>query len=194
MSGVPKQRPARRLAGRGALFILALMLAASGAVRLGSGFGEVWASAGKDAPEAAAPQECPLPPLAVTEALIEREQRLATREAAVAERVAALTLADQAIEDRMRKLVAAETALNETLSRADGAAEADLAKLTAVYESMKPKGAAELFDAMAPEFASGFLARMRPDAAAAILSGMKPDMAYAVSLLLAGRNAEVPKE
>lgn len=194
MSAPARTRPGKRRAGRGALVILALMLAASGAVRLGSGFGEVWASAGQTAEIAAAPLECPLPPLAVTQALLERETHLATREAAVSERVAALTLADQAIEDRLQKLTAAEAQLAATLARADGAAEADLAKLTDVYQSMKPKGAAELFDAMAPEFASGFLGRMRPDAAAAILSGMKPDAAYAVSLLMAGRNANVPKE
>jgi flagellar motility protein MotE (MotC chaperone) len=35
---------------------------------------------------------------------------------------------------------------------------------------------------------------MRPDAAAAVLAGMSPEKAYAVSAILAGRNAMVPKE
>jgi flagellar motility protein MotE (MotC chaperone) len=51
-----------------------------------------------------------------------------------------------------------------------------------------------LFETMAPDFAAGFLARMRPEAAAAVLSGMTPGAAYTVSVLLAGRNALVPRE
>jgi flagellar motility protein MotE (MotC chaperone) len=93
----------------------------------------------------------------------------------------------------MTALAAAEAKLSETLSRADGAAETDLAQLTQVYESMKPKDAAKLFAAMDPEFAAGFLGRMQPASSAAIMSGMPADAAYAVSVLLAGRNAMVPK-
>ena len=93
----------------------------------------------------------------------------------------------------MAKLAAAEEKLNETLARADGASEADLTRLTDVYQSMKPKDAAALFATMAPEFAAGFLGRMRPEASAAILSGMSPENAYTISVILAGRNANVPK-
>jgi flagellar motility protein MotE (MotC chaperone) len=34
---------------------------------------------------------------------------------------------------------------------------------------------------------------MQPASAAAILAGMKPETAYAVSALIAGRNARAPK-
>jgi flagellar motility protein MotE (MotC chaperone) len=84
--------------------------------------------------------------------------------------------------------------LRAVLAIADGAAEGDLARLTAVYESMKPKDAAPLFEKMAPEFAAGFLGRMRPEAAGAILSGLPPDMAYSISAILAGRNATAPTD
>jgi flagellar motility protein MotE (MotC chaperone) len=47
---------------------------------------------------------------------------------------------------------------------------------------------------MAPEFAAGFLGRMKPDAAAAILGGMTANKAYAVTILLASRNAGAPTE
>ncbi|TKA97657.1 hypothetical protein FAZ78_04745, partial [Cereibacter changlensis] len=107
---------------------------------------------------------------------------------------AALTLAGQAIDAKLAELAAAEAALSETLARADGASEGDLTRLTSVYETMKPKDAAALFEAMAPEFAAGFIGRMRPDAAAAVLSGMSAEAAYSISVLLAGRNALVPKE
>jgi len=94
----------------------------------------------------------------------------------------------------LEELAAAETNLKEVLALADGAAEQDIARLTAVYEAMKPADAAKIFDAMAPDFAAGFLGRMQPAAAAAVLAGMAPDKAYSISVLIAGRNAMVPKQ
>lgn len=184
----------RRPGGRGALVIVALILASSGALRVGSGVGEALALSPEAPDQNTAPLACPEPPLALAEALSEREARVVAQEAAIAERLAALDLADQAISARMADLAAAEAELSKTLALADGAAEADLARLTEVYETMKPKDAAALFEAMDADFAAGFLGRMRPDAAAAILSGMSSERGYAVSVLLAGRNADVPKE
>lgn len=189
----------RRRPNRGALIVLAVFMAVSGALRLGDGIGQAFArttiapteSGGAEIPSAL---NCPAPPLALAEALSEREARVTAREAALADRLAALSLADTEIERRLAKLSAAEASLNETLSRADGASEADLTRLTEVYQTMKPKDAAALFATMAPEFAAGFLGRMRPEASAAILSGMTPENAYGISVLLAGRNAKVPKQ
>jgi len=194
------QKPqSRRRTGRGALIILALLMAISGALRLGDGIGIAMArtanAEGEVADGSTAPAlNCPMPPLALAEALSEREARVAARESALADRLSALALADQAIEQRLIKLSAAEASLNETLSRADGASEADLTRLTEVYQFMKSKDAAALFATMAPEFAAGFLGRMQPEASGAILSGMTPENAYAISVLLAGRNAKVPKQ
>ena len=189
--GKPQRKPARK-PGRGALAIVAIILASSGALRLGSGIGRALA----EAPAGTAmsdPKTCPLPPVALAAALSAREQSVKTEEAAVAQRLAALALADQAISKRMGELKSAEDQMKKTLSLADGAAENDLAKLTAVYEAMKPADAATLFNKMDPEFASGFLGRMHPESAAAILSGMNPDVAYSISVLIAGRNANAPK-
>jgi len=180
-------------AGRGALVILALFLAASGALRLGAGVGQALANA-PDAVDAATPLDCPAPPLALAQALLARETDIARQEATLADRMAALDLSESAITLRLSELTAAEANLKATLTLADGAAENDLARLTAVYESMKPADAAALFGAMAPEFAAGFLGRMRPESAAAILSGMSAEAAYSISVLIAGRNALVPKE
>jgi flagellar motility protein MotE (MotC chaperone) len=108
-----------------------------------------------------APVNCPPPPLALAQALLARETDVARQEAALADRMAALDLAEAAITTRLTELASAEASLKDTLALADGAAENDLARLTAVYESMKPADAAALFTAMAPEFAAGFLGRMR---------------------------------
>ncbi|MFN4170410.1 MAG: MotE family protein [Pseudorhodobacter sp.] len=192
MTTSPRARQGRK-AGRGILVILALFLAASGALRLGSGLGEALARTEAGGPDPAGPLDCPLPSAALLDALQDREAQVAAQEAAAADRRAALALAEAAIVQRLAELRDAEERLAATLNTADGAAEADLARLTEVYETMKPKVAAGLFAAMAPEFAAGFLGRMRPDAAAAILSGMEPNAAYTVSALLAARHSNVPK-
>ncbi len=183
-------------AGRGSLVILALFLAASGALRIGGIAGEAMANAKNDPelPAPTTPAECPRPPTALLAALNEREAQVRVQEAALADRMAALSMADAAITTRLTELAEAEASLTEVLAIADGAAEQDLARLTAVYEAMKPVDAAALFNAMDPEFAAGFLGRMQPAAAAAVLAGMAPDNAYSISVLIAGRNALAPKD
>lgn len=186
------KRPKLRV-GRKALVVVALFLASSGALRLGDGLGQAWANAADKEETADAPQTCSEPPLALAQALSVREAEVSAKESAVAERMAALSLADEAITKRLSELEAAEAELKKTLALADNAAEDDLLRLTAVYEAMKPSDAAALFQTMAPEFAAGFLGRMRPEAAAAVISGMTPESAYSISVLIAGRNALVPK-
>lgn len=179
-------------AGRNVLVILSLLLASGGAFRLASGAGvELWSMA--TAEPSAKLVSCPIPPAALLESLAKREAQVKAQESAAADRMAALNLSDQVITQRMVELQTAEDALKKTLAIADGAAEKDLSQLTAVYEAMKPSDAAALFQTMSPDFAAGFLGRMQPAAAAAILTGLKPDTAYEVSVLLAGRNALVPK-
>ena len=106
----------------------------------------------------------------------------------------ALRSAEQQIEDKLAALQQAEAALSATIARADTAAETDLAQLTTVYENMKPKEAADLFAQMPPRFAAGFLGMMRPDAAALIMTELDPEIAYSFSVVLAGRNANVPTD
>jgi flagellar motility protein MotE (MotC chaperone) len=183
----------RRAGGRGPLVILALILGASAALRLGSGVGVALANAPDEMTTEVVPAaDCPTPPVELAAALTAREGALAAKEAALKDRMAALALAETAIAQRMAALQTAETDLSATLAIADAAAEKDIARLTDVYEAMKPKDAAALFSAMAPEFAAGFLSRMQPVAAGAIMAGLKPDAAYGISVLMAGRNAMAP--
>ena len=126
-------------------------------------------------------------------ALTEREAQVADRERKLEMRLKALSIADAEIEKRLLSLSETEDSLRATLSLADEASEKDLLKLTSVYESMKPKDAAVLFEEMEPNFAAGFLGRMRPDSAASVMSGLSPQIAYSISVILAGRNANVPK-
>ncbi len=191
-------RKMRRRQKRGSLMIVAVLLAGSGVIRLGDGAGRAFARATEPASKSAqpAPAENCAPEadaMALLEALRVREKRVNEREATLESRAQALHLAEKQVDEKIAKLVAAEDALSKTITVADKAADEDVARLVTLYENMKPKEAAPLFEEMAPEFAAGFLARMRPDTAAAVLSGLEPKTAYSISVLMAGRNANAPK-
>jgi histidinol-phosphate/aromatic aminotransferase/cobyric acid decarboxylase-like protein len=102
-------KPLRRRMGRGALVILALILASSGALRVGSGVGA--ALANSEVAESAAPLNCPVPSAAVAAALVGREEFVKQQELQLEERLAALALADQAISKRLAELQGAEEEL-----------------------------------------------------------------------------------
>ena len=127
-------------------------------------------------------------------ALQDRASQLDRKEAALQDRLQALRITDREVTQKLAALEAAEADLRKTLTIAESAAEDDLSRLTQVYERMKPKQAAALFEQMDPSFATGFLARMRPEAAAAIMAGLSPQAAHSFSVVLAGRNADVPTE
>ena len=153
----------------------------------------VGAASGADgAPPPRFVAEADIKPL--VDALNTREERIRKRESAIEIRMQALSVAEKEIERKMTALAEAEQSLKSTMTLARTAAEDDIARLTDVYANMKPKQAAALFEEMDPEFAAGFLGRMRPNAAAAIMAGMTPQAAYLTSVILAGRNANVPKE
>ena len=142
------------------------------------------------------PEGCVAPPddvAAVIRALTAREARVAAREAALDQRMSALSLAEAEFQEMQAELIAAEEELRSLVAFADTAAETDLARLTEVYENMEPDEASALFQQMTPEFAAGFLGRMRPEIAAAVLARLEPETAYTISVILAGRNAGIPR-
>lgn len=190
------KKPRRRTA-RGVLWMIALMFALSGLLRIGAHPGLAIASGFANAVSDAQPpgdEACPQSPdIAEVLALLEtREVVVSEREVAVADRIQALSVAEAQISRNMAALEEAEASLEATMALASTAAEEDLLRLTTVYENMKPKEAAPLFSAMDPQFAAGFLGRMRPAAAAAIMAKLDPEAAYSISVLLAGRNAAAP--
>ncbi|MDE3123509.1 MAG: hypothetical protein KGK00_17185 [Paracoccaceae bacterium] len=185
------------------LLVLMALFLSSGGLRLILGLNEAWAVVQSDAANSPAPKPAAetCPPagpadgkfLPLVEALKAREARVAEQETALSDRSKALSRAKQDVEAKLAELKAADDRLSERLTLARGAAEGDVAKLTAMYAEMKPKMASAIFEKMAPDFAAGFLARMQPQAAALILAGLTPEKAYTVSVMLAGRNAAAPK-
>lgn len=138
--------------------------------------------------------DCPTP-ASVTHALTDIRARAAELEAqriAQEDRAATLDAAEDLVAARLVELEAAEARLSDLLAIADTAAATDLDTLTELYETMSAEDAAELFAQMDPSFAAGFIARMAPDAGARLLAQLDPTMAYAISVILATRNAEAP--
>ncbi len=186
------------------LVLLAAVLGLSALARLADGSGMAIAQGlgamGRGQPDAvpaiAEPAVCtPAPELAdILESLTRREDRVAALEVELADRERTVQVAMAEVQSGLAALEEAERRLARTIATASQAAEADLTKLTSVYENMKPADAAILFGQMEPVFAAGFLGRMRADAAAAILAGLVPEQAYSISVVLAGRNADAPTE
>ncbi|MEP2470039.1 hypothetical protein [Roseobacter sp.] len=190
--------------GRGSILLISGLLVGSAVLRIAIGAGQAVATENPTAmieptePLTAqvaqpAPEEGREQLSKMLKSFQEREARLAKKENEIDMRMKALSVADQEIERRLANLKDAEDTLRGLMALANTAAEDDLVRLTAVYENMKPKDASALFEQMEPGFAAGFLGRMRADAAAGILSGLSPQVAYSISVILAGRNADIPE-
>lgn len=195
-----KQLPKPR-AGKRVLLVLSILLIVSGMIRLGAGTGAAIAlelgdaSSDENALQSTEPDADISPELVqLLKDVKQREERLKEREDAVEARMQVLALIEAEVGKDLDQLEQAESNLRATISSANQAAETDIQRLTAVYENMKSEQAAVLFSRMEPSFAAGFLGRMRPDSAAQILAGLEPDLAYSISVVLAGRNADVPTE
>ncbi|MBL1438243.1 MAG: hypothetical protein COB08_018850 [Rhodobacteraceae bacterium] len=137
----------------------------------------------------------PMPDMpALLKAIQAREAQIAEREAYIDRRMQTLAVAEQRIREQMDALTEAESKLAATLSLADNATEEDVARLTEVYQRMKPTDAAGIFETMDIQFAAGFFSRMRPESSAAIMANLPADLAYSISVVMAGRNANAPRE
>ncbi len=197
-----KSKKVKLKKSRGTIAVIAILFLSSAGIRIVSSAEAVVAEAqntlNPETPTDAAVEEVAPPSREELEGILQafqvREERVRDQELQLERRMHALQVADEQITKKLAELRKAEEELRATLALASTAAEDDLSRLTTVYENMKPKVAAALFQEMAPEFAAGFLGRMRPDSAAAVMAGMTPETAYSVSAILAGRNANVPKE
>ncbi len=127
----------------------------------------------------------------VLAALKDREAQLDAREAQIEERSRVVEAGETELANQLAEIEAAEARLREMVNKAGAASEEDVNTLAAVYENMKPEQAGPLFEKMPPEFAAGFLSMMKPATAASIMAAVSPDAAYAISVVLAGRNADL---
>jgi flagellar motility protein MotE (MotC chaperone) len=182
---------ARRGPALGGIGLVVLCFGASAVLRATEA-GWAWAQ------EAAHTVGAPPAPQPDKDALLatikDRAAELDAEEKRLADRRQTLGVAEAKLAEQLAAFEKAQENLTKTLALADGAAEKDLARMTTVYENMKPGDAARIFEKMDVAFAAGLLARMRPDTAAQVLTGMSPEAAYAVTVTIASRNARVPTQ
>lgn len=190
----PTPRLRRRKAGIAVLPVLAALLFASAGLRTveGDNVARIRAFLETGPAYAADGGQTPTDEIGeVLSALREREAQLEEREKSLDAREEVVREGEVELSRQMSEIEAAEGRLREMVNLADKASEQDVQTLVAVYENMRPDEAAPLFEQMPPAFAAGFLASMQPVTAAAVLAAMPPDAAYAVSVVLAGRNADL---
>jgi len=158
----------------GILLLICGCLMLSGILRLGS-VGTAFASADVE-PDTRSESEIFNAKTSEIEIMLDeiqkRGEELDARQSTLDELEETLSEAREEILSKLQELEAAETSLLSTIDRVQTAAQTDIAGLTKVYETMKPKNAALLFEQMDPGFAAGFLAEMNPNAAAGILAGL----------------------
>lgn len=192
--GLPRRRRTRDRHRIGILSVLGAVFVVSALLRLGL-LGDAFTTAPAIASPGAQASDLAGPVAPIRSALDEVERLradLLRREAEIADRERAVAAAQILVEERLAELEATEERLRDLIALSDAASETDIDRLTRVYETMEPEAAAPLFAQMEPSFAAGFLSRMAPASSAALLAELDPQTAYAISVILATRNATAP--
>jgi len=130
---------------------------------------------------------------AIADALMEEKAVLQDKQMAMVERESVLQALEKTLDQKIENLEDTKKSIEAQLAKIDKIANNDIAHLIAMYETMKPKKAAEIFNNMAPSFAAGFLIDMNSTRAGLIMSEMETKKSYEVSLVIASRNAHLRK-
>lgn len=124
--------------------------------------------------------------------LMGRRERLAAREGKLDLREAALAEAERQLARRADELDGLRRQLQDELGQLAQQDDARIVQLVKVYETMKPKQAAEVFDRLDLELLTRVASRMREVKTAAVLAAMDPEKAKRVTMELARRRSPVP--
>ena len=133
-------------------------------------------------------------PMDLLEVVLEAQDTIKKREAAVLTRERDLIALEEALQVQMERLEATEERLSAQLKIASGVAADDVDRLAKMYANMRPETAAEVFSQMEPAFAAGFIRKIPEDIAANILSELPPGMAYSISVTLAGQHQNLVRQ
>ncbi|TLP48537.1 MULTISPECIES: MotE family protein [Cohaesibacter] len=134
------------------------------------------------------PSESSRSELAILERLSERREELDERAKSIEMREALLNAAEKRLEKRVDELKALEASIKQATSKRNQEQEEDLGKLVAMYQSMKPKQAAQIFEVLEPGVLLEIVKMMNPRKVAAIMGQMRADAAGALSLAIAKGN------
>lgn len=122
--------------------------------------------------------------------LVAELARLEERQEEIKIREASLAAVEAKLETQLATVEEANANLQKKIDTLKTVANEDLKHLVGMYQTMKPKQAAEIFNSMDPAFAAGFLREMSSDKAGLIMANMDTRKSYTVSVIIAGRNAK----
>lgn len=123
-------------------------------------------------------------------AVKDRMYALDARETAISDREAELKTYESQIQKRLSELDGANNKLQTNIQTVQDARNADIEKLAAIYEGMKPAQAGSIINEMDAKFAAGLLAAMNNEQASQVVANMDSQKAYLVSVILANRSQQ----
>lgn len=126
------------------------------------------------------------------QALRERSMKLDDRERDLDQRAAVLKAAEKRLEEKVADLDAVKLELQQMQAHNSEAEDGRLRSLVKIYESMKPKEAAQIFDKLEINVLLGVVERMKENKVAPILASMQPDRARQVTDMLADKSQRPP--
>ena len=118
-------------------------------------------------------------------AIAERIRQLDAWSSDLADRARMLEVIEARAAEQVQALEAHRSALQSTLAGVEQGAEAEVARLVKIYESMNPKEAARIFEAMPVDVAAGFMRRMSEGKSALVMGRLDAERAYAITLAMA---------
>ena len=127
---------------------------------------------------------------AVLETVTADLKHLELQKKKLAERESALTAIEEKLKTQMNAIEETNASLQNNIDSLKALANDDLKHLVGMYQTMKPKEAAEIFNSMDPSFSAGFLREMSSDKAGLIMASMDTRKSYAVSVIIAQRNSK----
>ncbi|MEP6342114.1 MAG: hypothetical protein ABJ275_02280 [Maricaulaceae bacterium] len=117
-------------------------------------------------------------------------ERLEIQKREMAERETALIAIEEKLATQMSAIEDATSALQTNIDSLKAIANEDIQHLVGMYQTMKPKQAADIFNSMDPSFAAGFLREMSSDKAGLIMANMDAPKSYAISVIIARQNSK----
>ena len=121
-------------------------------------------------------------------AVKDRMYALDKREAKITDREVELRTYEAQVDKRLSELETANNKLQANIQIVQDARSADIQKLSAIYEGMKPAQAGQIINEMDANFAAGLLSSMNNEQAAQVVASMDSQKAYLVSVILANRS------
>lgn len=127
--------------------------------------------------------------VALVERLRIREDRIKKALAELDSKKAEIAAARATLTAELRRLKDAGPSISTSRTNTQRAVDADVARLVAVYEAMKPKEAAAVLSSLPANFSAELLMRVNPETGARIMAAIEPDKAAVLTTYMGARSA-----